>query len=114
MKLSDPTNLKLKKLLFIALISAMIGALYTRLIRPIKPIYLFQGIFVGVGVSLSLGASVLFFLAPWLKRRSFTTAIILSTTYYLLAIISILTVAPYCFGKKIFAIDRNSGVLSVP
>jgi hypothetical protein len=53
----------MEKLLFIGLISRMIGALYTGLTLSNKPICLFAGI------SLSIGASNKFFLRAWMKRR---------------------------------------------
>jgi len=110
MKLSDQAKLKLKRLLFIGLISGMIGALYTGLTRSFKPTDLFSGIFVGVGVSLSIGASEIFFLRAWMKRRSFATAVILSTAYYLGAIIGILMMASFFFGGEGF-LAQSSGQL---
>ena len=110
MKLRDQTKLKLKRLLFTGLISGMIGALYTGLTRSFKPTDLFSGIFVGVGVSLSIGASEIFFLRAWMKRRSFATAVILSTAYFLMAIIGILLMASAFFGGDGF-LTQSSGQL---
>lgn len=102
MKLSDQAKLKLKRLIFIGLISGMIGALYTGLTRSFKPSDLSSGIFVGMGVSLSIGASEIFFLRAWMKRLSFATAVILSTAYFLMVIIGILMVADVFFVGEDF------------
>jgi adenylate cyclase len=78
----------------------MIGVLYTRLIRYTKPSDLLQGIFIGVGVSLSLSASESFFLRAWRKRRRFTAAVLLSTIYNLLAIVGIVIISSVIFGEN--------------
>jgi len=100
MKLRDQTKLKLKAILVIVLISGMVGVLYTGLIRYTKPIDLVQGIFIGVGVSLSISASESFFLRAWMKRRSFTAAVLLSTIYNLMAIIGIVIISSAIFGEN--------------
>jgi len=100
MKLRDQTKLKLRAILVIVLISGMIGVLYTRLIRYTKPSDLLQGIFIGVGVSLSLSASESFFLRAWMKRRSFTSAILLSTAYNLMDIIGIFIISSAIFSEN--------------
>jgi adenylate cyclase len=110
MKLRGQTRLRFKILLSIGLISGMIGALYVGLTRSIKPIDLFHGFFVGVGVSLSIAASEMFFLRAWMKRRSFTTSVLVRTTYFLLAIISVLLMASVLFGKEGFE-TQNFGQL---
>ena len=88
----------------------MIGGLYTGLTRSIKPIDLFHGFFVGVGVSLSIAASEIFFLRSWTKRRSFTAAVLLSTAYFLLVTITILFMASVLFGEDGFE-TRDFGKL---
>ena len=108
MKLRGQTKLRFKILLSIGFISGMIGGLYTGLTRSITPIDLFHGFFVGVGVSLSIAASEIFFLRAWMKRRSFTTAILLSTAYYLIAIINVLLIASVLFDEEGF-ITRSFG-----
>jgi adenylate cyclase len=54
---------------------------------------------VGVGVSLSIAASETFFLRSWMKRRSFITAVFLSTAYFLMAAITILFMASVLFSE---------------
>ena len=100
MKLRDQTKSKLKAILVVVLISGMIGVLYAALIQYPKPIDLLQGLFMGVGISLSITASESFFLRAWMKRRSFTVAVLLSTTYYLMVIIGILIISSAIFGEK--------------
>ena len=100
MKLRDQTKLKLRAILVIVLISGMIGVLYTGLVRYTKPIDLLQGIFIGVGVSLSISASESFFLRAWMKRRSFTSAVLLSTIYNLMAIIGIVIISSVIFDEN--------------
>lgn len=114
MKLSDQAKLKLKRLLFIGLISGMIGALYTGLTRSFKPTDLFSGIFVGVGVSLSIGASEIFFLRAWMKRLSFATAVMLSAAYFLMAIIGILMMASAFFGGEGFHMQSFGQLWRIP
>ena len=77
----------------------MIGVLYIGLTRSTKPFGLFHGFFVGVGVSLSIAASETFFLRSWMKRRSFITAVFLSTAYFLMAAITILFMASVLFSE---------------
>jgi len=100
-KLGDQIKFKLKAILVVVLISGAIGALYARLISPYtKPIDLLQGIFTGMGVSLSIAASDVFFLGEWMKRRRFTTAVLLTTIYDLIAITGILILSYSIFGKS--------------
>jgi len=110
MRLRGQTKLRFKRLLSIGFISGMIGGLYTGLTRSTNPTDLFVGIFVGVGVSLSISASEIFFLRAWMKRRSFTFAVLLRTAYFLMAIISILFMAAVLFGEEGF-VTQNFGQL---
>ena len=110
MNFSDQAKLKLRRLLFIGLISALIGALYNGLIRSFKPMDVVSGIFVGIGVSQSIGASELFFLRAWMKRRSFATAVTLDTAYFLVAITGTLMMAALFFGGEGF-LTQSSGQL---
>ena len=90
MKLRDQTKFKLKRIILIGFISGVIGGLYIAFIQSITPILLLRGAFVGIGVSMSLSASEFFFLRNWMKRKSFTTAILVGTSYYLTVIIAVL------------------------
>ena len=64
------------------------------------PSYPWSGIFVGVGIGVGITASELFFLRAWTKRKSFTTAVLLSTMYYLMVIITILFMSSVLFGES--------------
>jgi adenylate cyclase len=100
MKLKDQTKLKLIRILMVGLIGGMIGGLYAGLIESFTSSYLLSGIFNGVGISVSLVASELFFLSNWTKRKNFITAVLLSTTYYLLMISCIFVLSSALFGEK--------------
>jgi adenylate cyclase len=77
----------------------MIGGLYSQLVQP-TPSSPWQGIFVGGGIGVGLVASEIFFLRAWTKRKSFTTAVLLGTTYYLMVIIGILFISSVLFGER--------------
>jgi adenylate cyclase len=100
MKLREQTKLKLKRILVVGFIGGMIGGLYTGLIESFTWIYLLSGIFSGVGISVSLVASELYFLSRWTKRKNFITAVLLSTIYYLMMITCILVLSSAIFGEK--------------
>jgi adenylate cyclase len=100
MKLKDQTKLKLKRILVVGLIGGMIGGLYAGLIESFRSSYLLSGIFRGVGISVSLVASELFFLRNWTKRKNFITAVLLGTTYYLMMISCILALSSALFGER--------------
>lgn len=69
--------------------------------QPITPILLFHGAFVGIGVSMSLSASEIFFLRKWMKRKSFMAAITAGTGYYLTVITAVLFLSYAIFeGNK--------------
>jgi adenylate cyclase len=97
MKLRDQTKFKLRTLLVVVLISGMIGGLYTGLTSFSKPMDLLKGIFIGVGIGLSIAASDAFFLDEWMKRRKFTIAVLLTTIYNLMAIIGVLILSSAIF-----------------
>ena len=99
MRLRDQTKLRLKRIILVGSIGGMIGGLYSQLGLPIKG-YLWGGIFVGAGIGAGIFSSEVFFLRAWTKRKSFTTAILLSTTYYLMVIICILFMSSVLFGES--------------
>ncbi len=99
MKLRDQTKFKLKRIILVGPIGGMIGGLYSQFVQSTQS-YLWTGIFAGVGISVGITASELFFLRGWTKRKSFTTAVLLSTAYYLLVIISILFMSSVLFGES--------------
>ena len=84
----------------------MIGVLYSRLVRYHKPIDLLEGIFTAVGVSLSIGASDAFFLNEWMKRRRFTTAVLLTTIYNLMAIIGVFILSSAIFEDRTYSFGQ--------
>jgi len=100
MRLRDQTKLNLKRILVVGLIGGMIGGLYAGLNESFRSTYLLSGIFAGVGISVSLVASELYFLRKWTKRKNFITAVLLSTTYYLMMIICTLVLSSALFGEK--------------
>jgi len=102
MKLRNRTKFKLKTLLVVTFIGGMIGGLYAGLFRYGKPIDLLQGLFFGVGASLIISASHLFFLQAWMHRRNFTVATLTSTGSFLLAIIGLLIISSAIFEEKAF------------
>ncbi len=110
MRLRDRTKLRLNILLCVVLISGIIGGLVSILAHSVTSINLWAGIFTGVGISLSIGGSEIFFLREWMKRKSFTTSILLSTAYFLLAIICIFLMWSAFFGENGF-IGLNFGQL---
>jgi adenylate cyclase len=99
MKLRDQTKLKIKAIVITVFISGMIGMGYGGLTQFTKPKDLLVGFLNGIGISLIMAASYLFFLQTWLKRRSFTVAVLFSAIYSLMAIIAILTISHTLFGE---------------
>jgi adenylate cyclase len=99
MRLRDQTKLKLKRIIPVGSIGGMIGGLYSQFVQSTQS-YLWTGIFAGIGISVGITASELFFLRAWTKRKSFTTAVLLSTAYYLLVIISVLFMSSVLFGES--------------
>jgi adenylate cyclase len=99
MRLRDRTKLKLKRIILFGPIGAMIGGLYSELKQPTLH-NLCSGIFVGVGISVGLVASEVFFLRAWMKRKSFTAAVLLSTVYYLMVVICILFISSTLFEER--------------
>ena len=99
MKLRDQTTLKIKAIAITVIVSGAIGMLYAGLLQYSKPIDILQGFFLGVGISLSITASELFFLRAWTKKRSFTVAVLSNTIYYLIVIIGILIASNTIFRE---------------
>ena len=97
MRLRDQTKFKLKIIILVGLIGGMIGGLYSQWSTQG---FLWKGVFAGVGISTGITASEIFFLRGWVKRKSFTTAILLSTAYYLLTIVTILFMSLVLFGES--------------
>ncbi len=90
MKFRDRTKLRFRILLFLGIISGIIGWIYTGLIQPsASDHHPWIGILTGVGVGVTIGGSELFFLRAWVKRKSFTVALLLRTAYYLAVIVGI-------------------------
>jgi hypothetical protein len=114
MKLRDQTKFKLKAIFITVLISGMIGVLYARLIRYNQPIDLLHGFFIGVGMSLSISVIDSFFLRAWMKRRSFTAAVLLKTAYNLMAIIGVLIISSAIFDENGPAALRFGNILTSP
>lgn len=100
MKLGEQTKLKLKTILVIGMVGGMIGGLYAGLIESFKPLFLLSSIFSGLGISVTIVASEIYFLNRWTKRKKFITAVLLTTIYYLMTITCILVLSSILFGLK--------------
>jgi len=110
----DQTKLKLKVILIVVLISGIIGVFYSRFAHYTKPTDLLQGMFTGIALSLSLSASDAFFLREWMKRRRFTTSVLLKTFYNLMVIISVIIITSELFEEKEAIASKFRGLLKSP
>ncbi len=100
MKLRDQTKFILIRILAIGIIGGVIGGLYAGWVESFIPAVLLSGTFAGMGISVSLAASEIFFFSKWTKRKTFIAAVLWSTAYYLLIILIFLVLPSALFGKK--------------